>query len=160
MSVRQHVRLTQAFYGVRLAILLLRSGLGCDWFRGSCGGPCTKHERILIGSVVVYMGPAAGKFAELVSAVGSVPGCNAWALMTKKANGTKSIEVYIHTRRVHFLASWQCGPEVLAHAVFTLWPIGLLTLCSRETRGCITKTCLGDGLQWEGVGRVCQRACA
>ena len=61
MSGRQHVQ--------------RKSGVGYDWFRGVLQWPLSfVHERLAMGSVVIYIGPAAAKFAELFSAVGSVPG--------------------------------------------------------------------------------------
>lgn len=94
---------------VKQAVLLLKSAVGYDWFRGVLQWPvCFVGERLAFvrpeiaprdsgngmqwgtgrqnphGSVVVYMGPEAAKFAEHFSAIGSVPGFNAWALPCDK----------------------------------------------------------------------------
>ncbi len=86
---------------VKQAVLLLRAGVGYGWFAEVMRYPfCFVTRRLAFvrqvpqaegelqweqqvqnpaGSVIVYMGPRAAKFAELFSRIGSVPGMNAWA---------------------------------------------------------------------------------
>ncbi|PNH00648.1 hypothetical protein TSOC_013521 [Tetrabaena socialis] len=87
---------------VAQAVLLLKAGVGYSWFRDVLQWPvCFVSERLSFvrqlpaavggelrwgagvqnphGSVVVYMGPSAGRFVRLFSDVGCIPGANAWA---------------------------------------------------------------------------------
>ena len=87
---------------VTQAVVLLKAGVGYTWFHGVLQWPvCFLRERLAFvrempvandgalqwgarvqnphGSVAVYMGPSADKFARLFSRIGSVPGLNAWA---------------------------------------------------------------------------------
>ncbi|GIL83672.1 hypothetical protein Vretimale_10361 [Volvox reticuliferus] len=90
---------------LKQAVVLLKAGIGYSWFHDVLNWPvCFLGERISFvrqvptgasgelqwgtrvqnphGSVLVYMGPATEKFANLFSRVGSVPGMNAWAHRT------------------------------------------------------------------------------
>ena len=101
-SVLREVRPGYKAGRVTQAVVLLKAGVGYTWFHGVLQWPvCFLRERLAFvrempvandgalqwgarvqnphGSVAVYMGPSADKFARLFSRIGSVPGLNAWA---------------------------------------------------------------------------------
>ena len=89
---------------IKQAVLLLKAGVGYQWFRSVMRWPvCFLWERLAFvqrqedaageagelqwgvrvqnphGSIVLYMGPDAQRFVDLFSTVGSSPGAIAWA---------------------------------------------------------------------------------
>lgn len=85
---------------VKQAIVLLKSGTGYNWFKPVLAWPhCFLDQRLAFvrpvtapdgslsfseglqnphGSVLIYLGPQVDKFVNLFSALGMIPGKNAW----------------------------------------------------------------------------------